>query len=261
MSGKDHVSEQPDLVAPNGTAKGLIDAVVRGGATALGYARSTARSVAARGPKDSALGGSDSSAADSCAADPGAADASGAAAPVVSVAAIEACRQFLFREARLLDERRFADWLELWGPDARYSMPTRSDVHRHSGEPFGDELTGPDGVWWFDDTAVELAARVTKLRTGKSWAEGPPSRTRRVVTNVEVDATSASSVRVRSNVLIYRGRRDHDVEWYSAARVDQIDCAQPSAAHLGDVGLGLLRERMVILDTNVIKADNLVMFL
>ena len=37
--------------------------------------------------------------------------------------------------------------------------------------------------------------------------------------------------------------------------------AQPSAAHLGDVGLGLLRERMVILDTNVIKADNLVMFL
>lgn len=240
-----------DRSSANGTSSatrhGMFDAVTKAGATAVGRARSTARSAVAKRRADVAS-----------AADGSASEATG----LIGVAAIEACRQFLFREARLLDERRFGDWLELWAPDARYSMPTRSDVHRHSGVPFGDELTGPDGVWWFDDSITELNARVTKLLTGKSWAEGPPSRTRRFVTNVEVvSSASPGSVSIRSNVLIYRGRRDADVEWYSAARVDRVDCAAPSATNVAEVRLGLIRERMIILDTNVIKADNLVMFL
>ena len=34
--------------------------------------------------------------------------------------------QFLYREARLLDERRFREWLELFAADVRYWMPGRS---------------------------------------------------------------------------------------------------------------------------------------
>ena len=33
---------------------------------------------------------------------------------------IRAVEQFLYREARLLDERRFHDWLELFTEDLRY---------------------------------------------------------------------------------------------------------------------------------------------
>ena len=35
--------------------------------------------------------------------------------------------QFLYREARLLDSYRFAEWLELFCEDVRYWMPTRSN--------------------------------------------------------------------------------------------------------------------------------------
>jgi 3-phenylpropionate/cinnamic acid dioxygenase small subunit len=37
-----------------------------------------------------------------------------------------AVEQFLYREARLLDERRFHDWLELFTEDVRYWMPGRT---------------------------------------------------------------------------------------------------------------------------------------
>ena len=35
--------------------------------------------------------------------------------------------QFLYKEARLLDSRRFSEWLELFSDDLRYWMPTRSN--------------------------------------------------------------------------------------------------------------------------------------
>ncbi len=39
---------------------------------------------------------------------------------------IRAVEQFLYREARLLDERRFHDWLDLFTDDLRYWMPVRT---------------------------------------------------------------------------------------------------------------------------------------
>ncbi len=38
---------------------------------------------------------------------------------------IREVEQFLYREARLLDERRFHEWLELFADDVRYWMPVR----------------------------------------------------------------------------------------------------------------------------------------
>ena len=39
-------------------------------------------------------------------------------------------QQFLVREARLLDERRFVDWLELFTDDVVYWMPGRTNPWR-----------------------------------------------------------------------------------------------------------------------------------
>ena len=40
---------------------------------------------------------------------------------------IREVEQFLYREARLLDERRFYDWLELLTDDVRYWMPVQTN--------------------------------------------------------------------------------------------------------------------------------------
>jgi 3-phenylpropionate/cinnamic acid dioxygenase small subunit len=45
---------------------------------------------------------------------------------------IREVEQFLYREARLLDERRFHEWLELFTDDVRYWMPVRSNRYPKS---------------------------------------------------------------------------------------------------------------------------------
>ena len=50
--------------------------------------------------------------------------------------------QFLYREARLLDERRFREWLELLTDDVRYWMPGRST--RYPKVSQGIVLLDPD---------------------------------------------------------------------------------------------------------------------
>lgn len=40
----------------------------------------------------------------------------------------EEIEELLYREAELLDERRYEDWLDLFTEDARYWMPMRRNV-------------------------------------------------------------------------------------------------------------------------------------
>jgi 3-phenylpropionate/cinnamic acid dioxygenase small subunit len=49
-------------------------------------------------------------------------------------AAIGEVEQFLYREARLLDERRFHEWLELFTEDVRYWMAGRRNRYPSSSK-------------------------------------------------------------------------------------------------------------------------------
>ena len=40
---------------------------------------------------------------------------------------IREVEQFLYREARMLDDRKFHEWLEILANDIRYWMPVRSN--------------------------------------------------------------------------------------------------------------------------------------
>lgn len=97
--------------------------------------------------------------------------------------------EFLYREADLLDERRFAEWLDLFTEDARYWMPMRRNVPRDERER---EFTreGAD-VNWFDEGKETLARRVGQILTGVHWAEEPPSRICHMVSNVQIPARGA----------------------------------------------------------------------
>ncbi len=155
--------------------------------------------------------------------------------------------QFLYREAELLDGRRFDEWLELFTEDARYWMPLRFNRDRRAEA--ADE-SAPDELSLFDDDKPFLAARLRRLQTGRAWAEDPPSRTRHLVTNVLIER-AAAELNVRSNFLVYRNRLEGEVDLYAGTRHDLL-------RRLGD-GLKIAR-RKIILDQNVLLSKNLSIF-
>lgn len=173
--------------------------------------------------------------------------------PVAFEEAHEA-EQFLYREARLLDERRFEEWMALLADDIHYWVPTRQNLGQRRSESRVDverELSGPEELCFFDENKLTLVGRVIRLTTGQAWGENPPSRTRRFVTNVEVER-GEGELRVHSNLLIHRSRRMDDVHWFVAARDDVLRRSGASFQ---------LARRKVVLDTNVLQSPNLSLFL
>ena len=70
-----------------------------------------------------------------------------------------------------------------------------------------DDLTEEDELAILDETKETLAGRVARLETGMAWAEDPPSRTRHLITNIEVEpGDSEAEVKVYSNFIVYRSR-------------------------------------------------------
>ena len=121
-------------------------------------------------------------------------------------------QRFLYREARLLDERRFHEWLELLTDDIRYWMGSRTNRYPKRSKAIAilepdryveDDITKEDELAIFDEDRQTLGARVARLDTGMAWAEDPPSRTRHLITNIEVEpGDAASEVKVYSNFMV-----------------------------------------------------------
>jgi benzoate/toluate 1,2-dioxygenase beta subunit len=114
---------------------------------------------------------------------------------VADPAVRDRCRALLEREARLLDERRFDAWLDLYVPECLYWVP---------GTPGGDPRR--EIAFAFDDRR-QLEGRVYRLGTGYAWSQIPPSRTSRLVANVEVFGTARADEHMeRSNFLVSEHR-------------------------------------------------------
>ena len=126
--------------------------------------------------------------------------------------------QFLYKEARLLDERRLDDWLELLADELHYWMPMRRNIK------FGDwdlEFTSADTeINWFDEGKDVLAGRIRQYNTGIHWPEEPVSRFEHIVTNVEVVATDDSQVHVNSKFFCYQNRLQDEVNHFVGRRED-----------------------------------------
>ena len=158
---------------------------------------------------------------------------------------IQEIEQFLYREARMLDERKFNEWLELFADDIRYWMRVMSTVERGQREvATGRELAH------FDDNKVTLGIRVKRLYTGSAHAEEPQSRTRHFVSNVEV-IENGNELTVNSNFIVYRTRLETDEDWFVGHRVDTLRRAE---------GGWRIAKRVMVLDQTVLKAKNLSIF-
>jgi p-cumate 2,3-dioxygenase subunit beta len=111
---------------------------------------------------------------------------------------------FLYLEASLLDEWRLDDWLGLLTDDARYQVPSND---RPDADPSSALFTIADDI-------SRIRARVTRLKDRNAHAEHPPSRTRRMISNVRIVSREGGELRVEANFVVYRFRRDERIREY-----------------------------------------------
>lgn len=111
---------------------------------------------------------------------------------------------FLYAEAALLDEWRLDEWLALLADDARYLVPSND---RPEADPASALFTIADDIH-------RIRARVARLKDRSAHAEYPPSRTRRLITNVRIVAAEARELAVHANFVVHRFRRDENVRQY-----------------------------------------------
>ena len=107
---------------------------------------------------------------------------------------------FLYREARFMDEHAYNEWLALWTDDALYWIPCNED-------DFDPELH----VSIVYENKARLADRIARLKSGAAYAQDPKSRLSRVVSNVEIEDENDTEPIVHSTfnvTALRRGRID-----------------------------------------------------
>jgi len=139
--------------------------------------------------------------------------------------------RFLFHEARLLDEWRFEEWLQLFHPDGRYWVPQQwkqNDPVNHMS------------LYWEDVPLLRM--RIDRLLHARTTSQMPRSRTAHQITNLLVepsDAESADLVAVASFTMAEYRRGE--TRWFTGhtrheliaegenflirlKRIDLLDC-------------------------------------
>lgn len=152
-------------------------------------------------------------------------------------------RLFLDREAELIDDRRFADWLALVAEGFVYRMPVpftpdNPTARHYDAEAFIiDENRETLAEHWFrrfDPDMWEMA-----------WAENPPVRYRHYITNVRVrETTDPATYQVRSNVIVTATRQSDPPDHLYIERFDKIVRSDDG---------WLLSERFVVPESSVIS--------
>ena len=110
----------------------------------------------------------------------------------VSEAERSAVTEFLYIEARLADEARYAEWLALWTDDAVYWVPATTD-------PEADPEKHLSHIY---DNRARLETRVKLLQTGHRYSQEPPSHMRRLISNIEVAQAGDGELMAGSNFLL-----------------------------------------------------------
>lgn len=98
---------------------------------------------------------------------------------------------FLYDEARLMDEHHYDEWLSLWTDDAIYFVPCGRD----DADPTKE-------VSIIYDDRMRLEDRITRLKSGVAYAQEPKSRMRRVISNIQIEKRENGEVIVNSNFIL-----------------------------------------------------------
>lgn len=155
---------------------------------------------------------------------------------------------FLVEEAYLLDGDELEAWEELLAEDLTYTMPTRQTMMRRDGRGFDPRMGH------YDDTRATIRMRINRvLHTESAYAEDPPSRVRRLVTNVRVhEGLVEDELAVTSSLLLLRSRWD-------LSEYDLVSALRDDVLRRTPDGLKLARRR-ILMDQSSLGTPNLAVF-
>ena len=111
---------------------------------------------------------------------------------MVSDTEYRAVVDFLYTEARLADDARYAEWLALWTDDGVYWVPATTD-------PDADPDKHLSHIY---DNRGRLETRIKLLQTGHRYSQEPASLMRRLVSNIEVRAAADGELVAESNFAL-----------------------------------------------------------
>jgi 3-phenylpropionate/cinnamic acid dioxygenase small subunit len=180
--------------------------------------------------------------------------------PVFDPGLLRQVEQFYYREARLLDERLYLQWLTLLSPDIRYLMPSRFVplARGNTKEPeqihaIENELSGYEAgaLPIREEGYGHLAQRAARALKPNAWAENPPPRTRRFVTNIEVEPLPGGRLRVFGNFQLFHSQHGRPDHLFAGQRRDVLELAD---------GAFRIAEREVILDSDIVRGASVALF-
>jgi 3-phenylpropionate/cinnamic acid dioxygenase small subunit len=133
----------------------------------------------------------------------------------------------VIREARLLDEKRFDEWYELFAEDGHYwvpASPDQPDPLNHNSLAYEDRLL--------------LKLRIERLKQPTAYSQKPASRCHHLLQAPEVEKSEKNEFLVRTSFIYTETRGDESqryaaVAWHTLVgdplrirlkRVDLLNC-------------------------------------
>ncbi len=152
--------------------------------------------------------------------------------------------QFLYREARLLDEQQFKDWHQLLAEDLHYRMPVRRSHYLRNPVKHAVDTDH------YDDDFSSMGLRIERMVRPGMASLDPAARETRAVSNIEVqDTDTEGEYLVRSIIQLSRNRLLDQQEELTARREDILRLDS-------DTGFKITR-RTAWINHNVILMRNL----
>ncbi len=103
----------------------------------------------------------------------------------------------VYREAMLLDRRRWDEWIDLFTEDAVYWVPAWANEEETTNDP----ETQLNLIYLRDRGGLE--DRVFRIETRDSYASYPLDRTVHVVSNVLVESQAGDEIEATANCLVH----------------------------------------------------------
>ncbi|USA47308.1 benzoate 1,2-dioxygenase small subunit [Acinetobacter sp. C26M] len=135
---------------------------------------------------------------------------------------LENIAQFLYREARFLDDEQWDDWLNCYAPEASFWMPAWDDNDQLTEDPQAEISL----IYYPDRQGLE--DRVFRIKTERSSATMPDTRTCHNIANVEIVARDGDKLTVRFNWNTLSFRYKTTYSYFGMSRY-VIDCSGAEA--------------------------------
>jgi benzoate/toluate 1,2-dioxygenase beta subunit len=130
---------------------------------------------------------------------------------------LEQARQFLYHEARLLDDRQWDEWLNCYSPKVVYWMPAWGDDDKPTSDPQREISL----IYYASREGLE--DRVYRIKTERSGASTPEARTTHMLSNIERLGESEQGIEVRYNWVTYSHRYQYTDIYFGTTRCVLIE--------------------------------------